>query len=253
VDSQDWFNVLAVAGAANWLVPFLAKLARPNVRIVPAGNVEIGFTSYGPILNLTAALKTSRRDALVTGMSAILRHENRQETRFTCTAVQEQTGAAQAEGSPAVLYHRNSSTVVIGLSMRSVVEKKFFCTSEHHLQGYSPLAEKVDQLRSRLIVSSPDSWLPQVKMSAEYEAVSSFIRNEFIWTPGRYSCVAMLRVEELRDPVELSFGFSLSQFDVDNLRLNIGMLDSEFEQMLEKGSPTKTSWRWTYPRLQQGI
>ena len=61
---------LSILGALAWL-PEIIKLIKniinkPKISIISDKNLELGFTLYGPIINLGLAFSSERKDALIT-------------------------------------------------------------------------------------------------------------------------------------------------------------------------------------------
>src|SRR5437867_4178650 len=86
----DW---VAIVGAAAWIPQVLGwaarKLTEPSLRLVTGIAPEIGYTSFGPIFNLTCAISAERKDAIIERVSCTLEHERGQRLRLSWARLSE--------------------------------------------------------------------------------------------------------------------------------------------------------------------
>ncbi|NIW14974.1 MAG: hypothetical protein GWN31_13825, partial [Candidatus Thorarchaeota archaeon] len=72
-------EIAAYIGAGAWLPHIASWIHRqfsvPVVKIIPDAQIELGYSSYGPIFNLNLALSTTRKDILIDKIGVNLRHE----------------------------------------------------------------------------------------------------------------------------------------------------------------------------------
>lgn len=93
MDVLDW---VAILGALAWL-PHLIKygqeyLSRSKVRLITGPAPELGFTTFGPILNLRMAFVVERKDLVISGITIRLQHESGDEQAFAWQAVVQALG-----------------------------------------------------------------------------------------------------------------------------------------------------------------
>jgi hypothetical protein len=239
---QDWFNLASVIGAAAWAIPIISYFLTPSIRVVIARAVEVGYTTTGPVLNVTAAFKTSRKDALLTGIGLKLVHETGTSMNFECTSLDEQTGAAIGSGNQRTLYLRSQTAIALALNVNALPERKLIFQEK-----YSAAIGRVDKVADHNRRKGGDRWLADTMESVEFRDQLDLVGAQFVWQQGSYICTVVVDVEELREPVSHAFSFSLSQADVDLLRGNIGMFHGEAKRAYT-GSGEPARWAWVNPR-----
>ncbi len=86
------FESVAVIAAA-WLpqvaIVVYVWLIKPKVKLVVSPAPEIGYSTFGPVLNLNCALSTSQKDALIEKITATVRHDRGQTIELTWVTLNE--------------------------------------------------------------------------------------------------------------------------------------------------------------------
>lgn len=80
-------EIAAYVGAAAW-APQIAKYlyqtyAKPKLKLISAPTVSIGYSSSGPIVNLTTSISADRKDAVIEKMTFSVVHEKGEERELT--------------------------------------------------------------------------------------------------------------------------------------------------------------------------
>ena len=77
---------MAILGALAW-VPQLIQysrdyFSRPKVRLITGVAPEIGFSTFGPIINIRFAFVVERKDFVISGIKIYLKHSSDEEKMF---------------------------------------------------------------------------------------------------------------------------------------------------------------------------
>ena len=93
MDNTKATFILALLGALAWLPQIIYViykwLVRPQLRFVPENTTEIGYSSFGPIINQTFAISSSRKDALIERISLVVIHESGTRHDFNWRSLRE--------------------------------------------------------------------------------------------------------------------------------------------------------------------
>jgi hypothetical protein len=96
-------EIAAFIGAAAWL-PQIGQwtygwVAKPALRVSSGTKVELGYQiGYGPIVNMTLAISTSRKDAIIEKMVVEAKHEKGDTHTFTWVALNENFSDSEPAG-----------------------------------------------------------------------------------------------------------------------------------------------------------
>tara|TARA_R110002095_G_scaffold103626_4_gene90832 strand:- start:47 stop:349 length:303 start_codon:yes stop_codon:yes gene_type:complete len=95
----DW---IAILGALAWtphLVGIVKNwLTKSKVRIITQREVEIGFTTYGPIFNLRLAFSVENKDIVISDLKICVTHESGEERIFEWEGITQHMGANDFAG-----------------------------------------------------------------------------------------------------------------------------------------------------------
>ncbi len=90
---MDAIDLVAIIGAAAWtpiIITWMQKaLTQPKVSLHLHSQPEIGYTTLGPIFNVTFALLSEKKDAILNKFSATLKHESGASYTFDWAGLSE--------------------------------------------------------------------------------------------------------------------------------------------------------------------
>ena len=120
----DW---LAVLGALAW-APHLIGLVRDwlvksKVRIITQRQVEIGFTTYGPIFNLRMAFSVENKDIVISELKIRLTHESGEERIFEWQGITQYLGKMTLPDAVAMPFEKEQSVLAIKLNQKDIEER----------------------------------------------------------------------------------------------------------------------------------
>jgi hypothetical protein len=249
----DW---VAILGALAWL-PHVIRyghdyFSRPRVRIMTAPAPELGFTTFGPILNLRLAFVVETKDIVVSGLKIRLRHESGSEQSFVWQGHIQTLGTLSNPQVGNMPFEKESN--VLALKARTVdVDERFIrFQNPNFIEGKQ---EKESKASSRLMYLQRqnseidiDAFLRSNKMTDLY----SYIKRSFLWKEGSYTLTFEL---DSPQPFRISgnvYRFTLSPVDIEELEKNKEQVERDYRDRFisRKEGESALVWSWRYPQLQ---
>lgn len=231
-----WSDIVALVGAAAWAPQLWRFFQKPKVTPIAGGQIEIGFTALGPVLNPKIAFRAERRVALVTGIDFKVVHERGQNTNFKCAQLVEYGAHSESTSGEKAVHQREQDVVAIVLNPSSIVERKVLTREVNCLSRLEDLnidlARAIDRMRS----DAPD-WIDQLQRSREYADISRFLEDAFSWQPGRYTVECFVTVAGQSEPSKCSFQFVLGDSSVALLKTNMDIIEEKFRRRLLPPDP----------------
>lgn len=245
-------ELAAYIGAAAWL-PQVATwiyraMVKPRLRVVPDQFAELSFTNYGPIFNVRMAFFVEHRDMIIDGVELTLRHQDGENRLFRWAGLGETFSQITDASGNQQIVGRDQSPIAIKVGTQALLERFVrFQEPRYHLadrQITEGLLESFNFLKRK----TPDAFVPEVLASKEFYAVVEGRQKWFWWKPGRYEVVLKPSSPQKFKLAESSFAFELSSVDVDHLRRNIALIDTEVRNIISSNLPTfapqPITWQW---------
>src|SRR5262245_57241996 len=121
------FEIAALVGATAW-VPQIATwlyraAVRPRIAIVAAATASVGYTTYGPILNVMIALSCSRKDAIVERIRLLIQHENGRQIDLTWMRLSETFSQIRGPAGEITEVSKDQPAIALKVGTLAVVEK----------------------------------------------------------------------------------------------------------------------------------
>ena len=246
------FEWAAVFGAAAWVphvVSWAVRLfAQPKVRVIAGRNPEVGYTSLGPIFNLTCAISASRKDAVIERLVATVTHERGQSIVFQWVTLNETL--SQVRGPDGVTeVGKNQPAVALKVSTLVLTEKQIGMQAPSFEEERNVILNALVEQQSHLKKTEPEGWKDLVTKSKELADLVELYRRSQPWQIGQYSVRLTLHLAGVRKPTEQAFHFRLTANDVERLEQNIPEITRNVADAVvppEDGEPSY-SWNWIYP------
>ena len=245
-------ELAAYIGAAAWLPQIIAwiyrAVVRPKLRVVSNQMAEVGFTNYGPIFNVRMAFFVENRDLIIDGIDLIVRHEGGEERMFRWAGLGETFSEITDSAGNKQIVGKDQTPIAIKVVTQSLLEKL--------VRFQEPGFHAADRRITSTLVShfnflkhkSPDGFVPQVLESKEYFSVVEQRQKWFWWKPGRYEITLKLGSPQKFQLLSSKFAFELQEVDVDQLRRNIPLIDTEIRNTVMSNvrdvKPDQFTWQW---------
>lgn len=250
------FEWIAILGAAAW-VPQVAgwisrALVKPRLKVIPSNAPEIGFSSLGPIFNLTCAISAEKKDGIIERITARVRHERGHTNEFKWATLNEVFSQVRStEGIAEV--SKNQPAIALKVSTLVLTEKQIAMQEVSFEQDSRPLVQAVMAHHDFLRKSDPD-YRRKTIGSAAFDALMTFARHRFPWQEGNYTVALELRIAGVIEPTVQTFHFSLTASDVDRLRANLDEINRYTNDLVEAPDPLPVyQWNWVYPPFTDSV
>lgn len=245
-------EIAAYLGAAAWLPLILAWIYRavikPRLRVVPNQTAEVGFTSFGPIFNVRMAFFVENRDLIIDGIDLVVRHEGGEERLFRWAGLGETFSEITDSAGNRQIVSKDQTPIAIKVVTQSLLEKfvRFQEPSFHAADG--PTTRALVSHFNFLKQKSPETFVPQVLESKEYFSVVEQRQKWFWWKPGRYELTLRPTSPQKFKLVGAKFAFELQDVDVDLLRRNVPIVNTEIRNVIMSNvpdtKPDQITWQW---------
>lgn len=252
---MDVFDWVALIGAAAWLPQILVViywvLVKPRAVLIPVPELELGYTYYGPILNMKASLFAERKDALILEMKLFLRHEDGREIVLHWHSFTEEFSQLRDASGEAAKVTKDQMATALQVST-SVPTTKFIRFQDSSFQDETRgLFGASDQELNRLQAAEVDDPVGEYLTSKEHTQLLSHFRHGFPWEPGRYQFWLRMEIQGRRRPAVAESAFVLRKSDVDRLRTNIDVIERQAE-LFARGAEDQLAreYQWINPRLE---
>jgi hypothetical protein len=249
-------DIAAYIGAAAWLPQIGAWIynafSEPELKIVSAGKIEIGFSIFGPIANPTLAISAERRDALIEKMTLQVTHEHG-EQRFLdwrfLNEVQQQIRDPQGNVSS---QYKNTPAVALKVSTLSLSERIVgfrdpkFEESDRTTTG--PIAA---QFRHNEKQTDNAVALETLLHSMEFKQAQRAFEDFMYWRAGKWEFLFSAQLAGVKKPHTQRFTVTFSDDDITELRRNCELLVPYVRAIssTEKEDQKQITWHWVYPPI----
>lgn len=247
------FEWIAIIGAAAWVPQVVGWVTRhfvkPKVRVIPSLTPEIGYTTFGPIFNLTCAISAERKDAVIERMTAIVTHERGHSAAFQWTTLNETVSQLKTtEGIAEV--SKNQLAIALKVSTLVLSEKQIAMQERTFEEDTRIHMNAVMDLYNHLKKTEPNDYQERTLKSKEFADLIDFSKKRFTWQDGNYTVELQLRIAGVKDATIQRFEFALSKNDVERLHQNLDEVEKYAQDViLPPDPPRQYIWNWAYPRF----
>lgn len=245
-------EIAAYIGAAAWLPQIIILIylttLKPKLRIIPDQTAQVGFTSYGPIFNVRMAFFVEKRDLIIDGIDIIVQHEGGEVREFRWSGLGETFSEITDSAGHKQIISKDQTPIAIKVVTQSLIDK--------FVRFQEPQFHNADGSTTRALVShfnflkrkAPNGFVPQVLESKEYFSVVEQRQKWFWWKPGRYELKLKPSSPQKFELINATFAFELHEVEVDLLRQNVPIIDTEIRNTIMSNipntDPEQFTWQW---------
>jgi hypothetical protein len=249
-------DVAAYIGAAAWIPQIFRwgykAYAKPIVTIIPNKQIELGYTTFGPILNIRLGLAVERKDVILNEIYVTVRHSDHDTHVLTWMGMSEKFSEISDEMGKKQVVERSDDAIALKLSTLMLTQKFVrFQDTEFHQEVASPMNEATAH-QSYLMKAEPN-YHDKLMASEQVHKLVEEYKKHFWWKAGKYSIHFQIRSPFKVNLSEKSFDFELLQDDIDALRQNLDLLRPAIENQIKLGltgyTPKPLPWVWRNPKL----
>lgn len=244
----DW---IAILGALAW-TPHLVGMVRDwitksKIRIITQRRVELGFTTYGPILNLRLAFSVENKNIVISDLKIRLTHESGEERFFEWQGITQNMGKMTLPDASAMPFEKEQSVLAIKLNQNDIEERFVKFQEPIYLAKQLGFAEKASKRMTYLKSEKkydPELFLREQEMTDLY----SFNKHAFTWKPGKYIASIEIQSPEKFEIVDNIREFNLSVLEIEKIEKNKHLLELDYKKMIV-GGEDEIIWQWCNPVL----
>lgn len=247
-------EIAAYIGAAAWLPPIIYLVCKffvkPKVELVPAPNPEIGYTTFGPILNLNCAISASNRDAIINKIDLKVKHEKGQMCALTWATLNETFSEITSVTGEHAEVSKRQPAVALKVGTVVLAEKMIGFQDPKYRQKSNELINKLLEFYNHKKKTHPNEFNKLSLQSKEYADLLDFYKKSSFWQEGRYTAELIISVTELNGPTRVFFEFTLSKNDIERISQNITELERVLHDYVEPPQQQKRDhWNWLNPAI----
>ena len=237
---------LAIIGAFAWLPTIIQWIKeyfnKPILTIVSGIQAEIGFTSFGPIINLSLAFLSEKKKAMVNKVELELVHENNDTQKFSWVWFEELLYSMDLPDFQQINTKRNQSAIAIKIGVDELIEKKVGFQQNtfknEYDKHYKQLTE--DAIEFYQLGKSPE----ELKITTSYRQLYDLLTNSFNWKVGKYKVKISAHISTDNIIANHEFNFSLSSLDVKLLHTNIENCHLNLAKTFIVKETEVRQWQW---------
>lgn len=253
-------EIAAYIGAAAWLPQIFTwiyrSMVKAKLRVVPDQIAEVGFTNFGPIFNVRMAFFVEHRDLIVDGIELAVRHQDGETRHLRWAGLGETFSEITDSSGNKQIVSRDQSPIAIKVVTQSLLEK--------FVRFQEPTYHAADKALTLTLVShfnflkqrDPQSFVPEVLASKEFFNVVDARQKWFWWKPGRYQVTLKPTSPQKFELTGATFAFELQAVDVEILRRNVPLIDTEVRNLISSNlpdaKPQPIVWQWANVSLVRG-
>lgn len=253
---MSFTELAAVVGALAWVPPIFVAvrgwMTTPQVRVITQPLPEIGFTTFGVILNLRVALTVTHKDIVITGIRLKISHESGEQIFLSWRGIVQRMGTMNYPQVGAVPFEKELNVLAMKVSLKDVEERFIRFQNIDFLQHKTELEaitlKTMAHLRQTESFDGP-SFLKNQEMGDLY----SYIKQSFSWKPGGYRLQVLLESPDAFTVLDDEYVFTLSPLQVQNLANNLRYIEQYYanEVLPPKAGEQSTpiEWSWVYPEM----
>lgn len=244
-------DFLAIIGALSWLYPLIMwldkRLTKTQLEIINHKQLQIGYSSFGPIINIDLAFSATKEDAFVKEISIILKHESNQTENFKWEWFEENLMEIQMPDTGGIVpYKKNQKAVALKVLTNTLTEKKVGFQKPVFHDHYSEQYQKTFEINQNII--SKGGNINELRRSKEYNDFENLLRNNFIWKVGKYQGLITCKVANNKDTFNREIEFFLTSLDIRKLENNIQLcLDTLENHFIIQNPEFNVFWNWANP------
>lgn len=247
-------DIAAYIGAAAWLPQIAGWVYRravsPLVRVIPERQVQLGFTTYGPIFNVRMALSADVQDAVIEHIEVTLSHEQGESHTLAWAGLRETFSEITDSAGNKQLVEKDQPAIAIKISTQLLLEKfvRFQDVGYHDRHRAKVEAAAAHQNYLRSSCSDTSEAGRTLLASREFHTLTEFYKDEFWWKAGPYRVTFAIKSSNRAKLKPAVYEFSLAAHDVDALRNNQNVIRSDYSNLVLAGTEGYESlpvvWNW---------
>ncbi len=246
------FDTIAIIGALAWSIPLINlirnKLVTPKMDLIFGQNAEIGFSMFGPIINMNFSFIAINKRALIEEIKLDLEHENHGQQSFEWQWFEEELYETNLPNAGPMPTKKHQSAIALNLPKEILIEKRIGFNGIEFIKNNKVLNDKVvEDLLLIMRNNEPNLSLEKKKSFSEYVG---FYNQSFDWKVGKYTATVKTALKGVNKNYNNKFEFSLNAIEVEKLEANKGFCELSLRNtILPQDEQKDIQWNWVNPRI----
>jgi hypothetical protein len=240
---------LAIIGALSW-IPILGKwvydfISKPKMTIISGRQIELGFTTNGPIINLSLAFLSEKKKALITNIDLELIHENNDTQKFSWRWFEEVLYKMDIPNAGQISTKKNQNAIAIKIGLDELIEKRVGFQQNTFRNEYDKQYKLL--IEDSINFSQLGKNLNDLKVIPSYTVMRDLLSNSFNWKVGKYTVKIKAYLSGDNITANHEFSFTLNSLEVKLMHSNIDICHKTQEQtFVDETITIDEPWQWVY-------
>lgn len=239
--------VIAIVGAAAWIPQLIKWFKRTSLELLTASTIRIGFTTFGPFVQLPVSISSQNQDVIVTNMTVRIRHQSQEERVFSWTHITEPLMHIQVPTGESVPFNRQQSVLAVKVIQEALTEKIVVFGDTRFI---ATMQKAINTARDHFnYLKDQGEEVKDMFHSKEFIQAERLSTENMFWREGAYSVEVKVLGKELRSPHRETFDLTLTRSEVDDLHANLALVKENLNNLIMKGDDTRPQWLFTQPTI----
>jgi hypothetical protein len=242
-----FFKITAIVGACAWLPQIVKEInyliTKFKLTIILHGEIQVGYSVNGPILNLGTALSAENADCLVTNIEIDVVGPNQDQHNFKWQWFEEKLYEIEYTEIGTTPVKKQQTAIAIKILEENLVEKTIGYHSPIFKNSYQQAYDNTNNQHELLVRNNND--VQTLRSTTEYDGFRNLLLNSLIWRQGVFSCKMRVTVLNIKKTFDKEFKFRLSANDIQKLQSNVDTCIKVLElHYFPTGEDYQANWNW---------
>ncbi len=233
----------AITSKSLNIIPWIKKkLLRPKIEIFAAKNILIGFDLYGPIIELNLAFLSEHQDLLIRDFTMMLKHGNNEWNIFEWQHLSQQLHLTKVSTTDIRICKKKYPVLLIKLNQTKIEERLVTCQNLiSDRERLRLIHDAKDLLLYHEAHETPDGY-DEIINSQQILKLTDHTKEYFDWDRGKYTIIIKVNRCETIDVIGNSYSFSLSDFDIEHLKLTNELVLKGLNRPISELYKDRSNW-----------
>lgn len=244
-------EIAAYLGAAAWIPQISSWIYKyyitPKIIIVPDKNLEIGFTSFGPIFNIRMAFSADRKDAIIDSFEVILKHEDGEERVLRWAGMNEMVSEITDSLGNKQVVSKDQPAIAFKIGTESLIEKFVRFQETRFNDSVRPFLNELTN-HFDFLKKKKEDYVSQILDSKQYSDICNTWKESFWWRTGKYQVTFKLGSPKKINLINNIYNFELSSIEIEKLQKNLNTMEINLRNIINSNLPDfkaePINWNW---------
>lgn len=222
-------------------------MIKPNILIKNEREFELGYTTFGPIINAQLAFLSDSKKALIEKIEIDLTHESNDTHKFTWDWFEEILYETNIPNTGTMPTRKNQKAIAINLKKEELTDKKIGFQQDIFKLEQKKLVQNI--VEEAINLGKAEKLITDLKSQKNHNDLINHYQHSFNWKPGKYTLKIKVKASSINKLFEKTLYFKLTPLEINNLQSNIELCKSEIERSFIDFEKETVHWKWIYPTI----